>query len=112
MSYSSVISHIQKVLNDCGDNVVLTPKGEPAPSQVSGQFTIEIRKVAILRQNKCCTLPTPTQLCSDNPADKYWINRIRISKSLADDYSINNRFSDDEMRNHICKTEFLFACFD
>ena len=29
----------------------------------------------------------PIPSCNNNPDGKYWINRIRISKSLADDYS-------------------------
>ena len=109
MSYSQVIRHVQKILNECGDPVILNPTGQQMSE--SGQMSIEIRKVLILRKNNCCELPQPSPICSDNPEDKYWINRIRISPSLADDYSKNYPLTDEEMRNVICTKTFLFGCY-
>lgn len=110
MSYTAVINHIQRVLNNCGDPVILIQTGIQTPHD-SGQTSIEVHRVTILRQNNCCTIPTPTPSSKDNPANSYWINRIRISPSLADDYSKNDPFSDNEMQNMICTKLFLFGCF-
>jgi len=110
MSYTQVIKHIQKILNQCGDSVILTPTGNQTLSE-SGQMTIEINKVLIMRQNDCCIIPPPSPTCDNNPNDKYWINRIRISTSLADDYSKNYPLTDEEIRNTICEKAFLFGCY-
>jgi hypothetical protein len=111
MNYTAVINHIQRILNNCGDPVILTPTGKHAPHD-SGQISIEIRKVAILQQNNCCTIPPPSPSCADNPVDKYWINHVRISPSLMNDYSKNDSWTDDEIKKLICKKEFLFGCFE
>lgn len=110
MSYHLVIRHIQKVLNQCGDPVVLIPTG-PMVMQENGKMSIEIRRAAILRKNNCCTMAPPYPMCNDNPEDKYWVNRIRISPSMADDYSKGYPYNDDELRNFICGNELLFGCY-
>lgn len=111
MSYSAVISHIQMVLNNCGDPVILTPTGNQTMDD-KGNMSIEIRRAYVLRQNKCCVIPRPIPTCSENPQYKWCINRIRISTSLADDYSKNCQLSDDEIRNIICSKIFLFGCYE
>ncbi len=111
MSYAAVIRHIQTVLNKCGDPVLLTMTGNQAPHD-SGQMSIEIQRTYILRQNDCCTIPQPTPMCSDNPPNQYCVNRIRISPSLADDYSKGFPMTDEEMRNTICNKTFLFGCYE
>ena len=110
MSYQMVISHIQRILNKCGDPVVLIPTGNQLLHE-SGRMVIEIRRVTILRKNNCCTMPPPMPICADNPPDEYWINRIRISPSMADDYSKGFPYQDEELRNLICSHDFLFGCF-
>ncbi len=105
MSYIQVIRYIQKTLNDCGDPVIFTPTGQQTMSE-TGQMSIEIK-----RQNDCCEIPPPSPICNDNPDDKYLVNRIPISSSLADDYSKNFPLTDDEMRNIICTKTFLFGCY-
>ena len=79
MSYIQVINHIQKVLNQCGDSVILSPTGLQILSE-TGQMSIEIRRVSIMQQNNCCVIPPPSPSCNDNPENKYWVNRIRISQ--------------------------------
>ena len=111
MSYALIIRHIQRIFNQCGDPVILMPTGQKILAE-NGQLLIEIRKVLIMRKNNCCTIPSPTPCSSDNPPDKYWINRIRVSVSLADDYSKGFPFTDDEIRNTISTKTFLFACYD
>mgnify|MGYP007082192085 CR=1 FL=1 len=111
MSYTAVIGHIQEVLNKCGDPVVFITTGNQAPHD-SGQMSIEIHRAYILRQNQCCTIPQPTPMCSDNPPDKYCVNRIRISQSLADDYSKGYPMTDEEIKNTICTKTFLFGCYE
>ena len=110
MSYAQVIRQIQKIMNNCGDPVILTMTGEQIMSE-SGQMSIEIERVLIKRQNNCCVIPPPNPTCNDNPDDKYWVNRIRISPSLADDYSKNYPLSDEDMKDLICTKTFLFGCY-
>ena len=111
MSYSLVINHIQSVLNACGDSIQIIPLGQPVPHE-SGHMSIEIQKTYILRQNRCCAIPPPSPMCTDNPIDKYCINRIRISNSMADDYSKSSRWTDAQIRDLICSKTFLFGCYD
>lgn len=110
MSYILVIRHVQRILNQCGDPVVLSTTGFQTMSE-SGQMSIELKRVLILKQNNCCTIQPPMPLCNDNPEDHYWINRIRISPRLADDYSKNYPLTDDEMQNIIRTKTFLFGCY-
>ena len=56
--------------------MVLSLEGGLEESHVSGQLIVEIHKVGILRQNKCCNIPTPLRLNCVKCKDKYWINRI------------------------------------
>jgi hypothetical protein len=110
MSFVQVISHIQNILNHCGDPIILNPTGVISSIE-NGNISIEINKVLIMRKNKCFEIPTPSTLCNENPDDKYWINRIRISQSLADDYSKNVPMTDDKMEKVIRTKTFLFACY-
>jgi hypothetical protein len=109
MSYRLVINHIQRILNECGDPVILATTGVQIPMELG--TSIELRKTAILVQNNCCQMPPPTPQCEDNPEDKYSINRIRISPSLADDYSKNHPYTDDRMKQFICSNQSLFGCY-
>ncbi len=111
MSYIDVIRHIQRILNNCGDPVILSPTGQSAMHD-SGHISIEIKTVGILRQNNCCNLPIPSPLSVENPPNKFLINRIRISQSLADDYSKNFPYTDSEMQNLICSKQFLFGYYE
>lgn len=110
MSYTLVIRHIQKILNKCGDPVILSQTGQQTMSE-NGQMSIEIKRVLIMKQNLCCAIPPPSPTCNENPQDKYWINRIRISPSFADDYSKNFPLTDEEMQSIICTKPFLFGCY-
>ena len=112
MSYLKVIKHIQRVLNRCGDPVILNPTGTMTPSSIFvGSMTVEIQKVRIKQQNDCCLLPKPVPMCSDNPPGYYCINIVYIRPSLAEDYSGDNPLTDEEMRNMIC-TKTIFGCSD
>jgi len=109
MSYTQVIRHIQNILNQCGDPVNLRPTGQ----QVMGDslhMVIEISRVLIKKQNKCCSIPPPSPACNENPDDSYWINRIRISPSMADDYSKGSPYKDEEIKDLIANKTFLFGC--
>ena len=110
MSYYQVIDHIQKVMNSCGDPVRLIMTGTQTIHE-SGQMSIEIKAVQILRKNNCCVIPAPQPICSENQDEKYWVNRIRISTCIADDYSKGFPFTDEEIRNMICTKSFLFGFF-
>ena len=110
MSYTQVITHLQSIMNQCGDPVVFRPTGQKVIAE-PGQITIEINKVVIRKQNNCYLVLPPTPRCNDNPEDGYWVNRIRISLSLIDDYSKNFPLTDDELRGIISKKATLFGCY-
>jgi len=110
MSYTLVLSHIEKVFHQCGDNISIIQTGNQVISE-NGDMSIEIQKIAILKQNNCCCLPSPFPECSNQSQDKYWINRVRISPSLADDYSKNFPLSDEELKKIICTKKGLFGCY-
>lgn len=110
MSYSKVIKHIEKILNQCGDPVRLIPTGQKTMSE-TGNMSIEINKAQIQRQNKCFQIPSPSPNCNSNPEDTYWINRIRISPSTADDYSKNYPFTDEEIQDIISTKTTLFGYY-
>ncbi|WP_411811952.1 hypothetical protein ACLB9Y_00935 [Chryseobacterium scophthalmum] len=109
MSYKLIIRHIQNILNQCGDPVNLTPTGLQTMSE-PGQMSIEIKRTLIMRQNKCCAIQPPVPVCRDNPEDRYWINRIRISQRLADAYT-KNPLTDEQMKDIICEKPKLFGCY-
>jgi hypothetical protein len=50
MSYFDVIKHIEKILNKCGDAVIIEIVGTPVPATISGQSIIEIKRVSILQK--------------------------------------------------------------
>lgn len=110
MSIMLVIDHIQHILNECGDPVILTPIGQPMQGQ-NGNWVIELEKTFVLRRNKCCELPPTNPMCKDNPEDSYCINRIRISNTYADDYSKQFPLTNEQMRSHICIKQDLFGCY-
>ena len=110
MSISRVINHMQRVLSQCGDPVFFQPTGQTAMAD-PGNLTVEINKVLLKRQNNCFILPIPYPACRENPDDGYWVNRIRISTSMIDDYSENHSYTDDELRGIISKKANLFGCF-
>jgi len=110
MSYTQVIRHVQRILNQCGDPVILSLTGDQVMGDPS-QMTLGIDRVFIKKQNNNFTIPAPSLTCTENPDGGFWINRIRISPSLADDYSKNYPLKDDELMNLIAKKETLFACF-
>ncbi|BFO68081.1 hypothetical protein [Chryseobacterium sp. KCF3-3] len=107
MSYTLVIEHIQKILNQCNDPVNLIPTGRQTMSE-TGDMSIEIEKALIMKQNMCCSILPPSSICSDNPEDKYLINRIRISKRLANDYSQGFFLTDKQMKDVISEKTLLF----
>lgn len=110
MSYIRVIRHIETILNQCGDSIVFIPTG----SQTIGsgnRMSIEIEDILIKRQNRCGIVSQPSPLSNNNPPDKYLINRIRITPSLADDYSKGFPFTDDEVRKLISDNDFLFGYY-
>lgn len=110
MSYIQVIRHIQRVLNQCGDSVILMPTGMQTFSD-PGIMSIEINRVTILRQNNCFAVQPPIPSSGNNPVNGYWVNRIRISQSLADDYSKNFPLTDEELKNLICTRPNLFGYY-
>lgn len=111
MSYNLVVEHIQRILNKCDDPVGFSLTGNQAPHE-SGHESLEVKKVAILRKNLCCDeVPEPSPLGKNNPAGKYWVNRIRISQSLSEDYSRGFPMSDKEIQDMICQKKFLFGYY-
>lgn len=107
----TVIEHIQRILKQCGDSVILQPTGG---SVVQGDHNTDIaftiKDTLVLAQNSCCTIPSPTPMRRDNPEGKYWINVVRISHNMIDDYSKESYWTDDQIRNlMICKKEWLFG---
>jgi hypothetical protein len=110
MSYSMVINHFQRVLNSCGDSVILTPTG--ATSHNGHKMIVEIEKVKIQVRNNCCeNVPPPSPECTNNPPSHYWVNRIRFTRNMVDDYSKGVPYSDQEIKGLICSAEDLFGCF-
>ena len=109
MSYTIVVEHIERILNQCGDPVHFTLTEYKAPHE-SGHISLEIKKVAILKKNNCCAeMPEPSPLGKNNPPGKYWVNRIRISHSLSFEYSRGNPMSDEEIKGMIRNKKFLFG---
>jgi len=110
MSYLAVLNHIERIINQCGDNISIIPNGNQILNE-NAEMSIKINPIEILRQNKYFVIPPPTPICNDNPNDKYWINMVRIPINLADDYSKNFPLSDEEMKKFISGKINLFACY-
>jgi hypothetical protein len=111
MSYVSVIRHIETILNECDDFVVFVPTGSQTMSSEHMSMSVEIENVLIKRQNRCGIVAQPSPMRNNNPPDKYWVNRIRIRPSLADDYSKGFPLTDNEIRNLISESNFLFGFY-
>lgn len=111
MSHNLVISHIQKVLNNCGDDVRLVSTGAITNSEMPGNLSIEIRPVRIKKHNDNFPVPPPQPMCQDDDEDTYAINRIRISTSMIDDYSKNWPYTDEDIIGVISGKTFLFGCY-
>ena len=110
MSYIRVIRHLETIMNQCGDPVVFRPTGQKIMAE-PGQITVEINTVLIRKQNNCFLTLPPTARCQNNPEDGYWVNRIRISSSLIDDYSKNFPLTDYELKGIISKKATLFGFY-
>lgn len=113
MSYILVIRHIQRVLNSCGDPVIFTPTGKHMMNS-DFKISIEIKKVSIKKKNNCFPINPPNPICekTEKSDTEYQIDRIRISKSLIDDYSKGFSLSDEEMKRMIANNKSLFGCYD
>lgn len=109
MSSSRIIRHIQGVLNQCGDPVFLQPTGNETLAD-PGRMSIEINMVMLKKQNNCFTVPVPNPSSSQNTEDGFWINRVRLSTSMIDDYSKNFPFTDEDIKSLISKSTILFGC--
>jgi len=113
MSYISVILHIQRILNKCGDPVIFITTGNQVLNS-DNKMSIEIKKVSIKKRNNCFSINPPDPICvnEENSNIKYQINRIRISPSLAEDYSKGYPLTDEQMKKNIANNNSLFGCFD
>jgi hypothetical protein len=111
MGYIQIIRHIETTLNQCGDLIVFEPTGDQVMSSEYMQMSIEIKNVLIKRENNCGTVARPSPMSNNNPPDKYWVNRIRISPSLAEDYTNGFPLKDDEIRSLISDKTFLFGYY-
>ena len=113
MSYYSVIEHIQEILHECGDNANLIPTGNNPPSQIKpGDLSIEVKQTVIKIENDCFKIKPPYPLHPNNPPGGYIITRIRISKSMIDDYSKGHPYTNDELKKVMANKEFMFGYFD
>lgn len=110
MSYTSVLNHISEVLGKCGDPIDLVQTGQPVPVE-EGKMSIPVKPVFIAIENRCGQVAAPNPRNPNDPPGKYAVNRVRISTSLADDYSKGHPFTDAEMTNSILTSPFLFAWF-
>lgn len=112
MSYSLVINHINKVLNECGNNIHLVPTGVITISAIKSDLSIEIVTEVIKAKNLCFEIKRPIPRNPKTPPERYSINRIRISKRMINNYAKGNPYSDEELI-HILKTKNdLFAYYN
>lgn len=112
MSYRIILRQIEKVLNDCGDNIKLTPTGNETPStEFIGKLSIAIVETYISKENSCFKLGKPFPESSKNTDDKICINRIRISSRMIDDYAKNYPYSNDELQNMISGNDEIFGYY-
>ena len=112
MSYRLILRQLEKVLNECGDNIKLTPTGNETPStEFIGKLSIEIVEAYISKETKCFKLGKQFPESYKNTDDKICINRIRISSRMIDDYTKNNSYSNDEIKNMINGNDEIFGYY-
>lgn len=114
MSIQKVIIHIEKVLNTMGNQVQISVTGSNVISQYSGHISIDIKPIKILNSFNTVLLPTPKPQSSSDAnsnSNSYYINRIRLSDIMINDYSKNYPYSDNDLLDMIKTKGFLFGFY-
>jgi hypothetical protein len=110
MNIYGVVEHIQQILNQCGDPIELLPTGDYMQNE-NGQYSIELEEVFLKRENNVFTLPAPNPISAKDTDECFVITRIRIGRTMMDDYSKGYPFSDEEVLNVLKEKEDLFGYY-
>jgi len=110
MNIYSVVEHFQQILNQSGDPVSLSPTGEFMLNE-NAQYSIELEEAFILKENDVFKLPSPQPFSSADTEEQYKVNRIRVGRSLMEDYSNGYPYRDEEILNILKGKEGLFAFY-
>lgn len=112
MSKQKVLSHLESLLNEMGNNIRIVTTGNTSNSDIPGNLSIEINPITILNAFNELLIPKPGPQCKfDFGTETYTINRIRLSTSIIDDYSKKAPYSDEELLDVVMHKELLFGYY-
>jgi hypothetical protein len=113
----TILTHIEKVFNELGLDLQINQKGIPiASTSLVGKLSFECEPFKIpcqlAIQMVIFDLPAPYPHGEGDEDGNYTVNRIRVSKSLINDYNDNHPFTDDELEKQIMKNTMLFGFYN
>lgn len=68
MSHQKVLSHLESLLNEMGNNIHIVATGNNVNSEIPGDLSIEINTITILNSFNALLIPKPGPQSKSDPA--------------------------------------------